>query len=1380
MALKGKIKLISMTALAIFTLGGTVFGTFAWFVASTSNDPYKLTGKSAGAYFAYGNGNDPDNANPRPFGISTPRHLYNLAWLQYMGQFDDRQYYFELADSIPDEGLDMTGYILPPIGTKDNPFVGNFNGNGKIIKNLTVSNDKTTLFAASNKHPDESMVTYTAPEIVGVFGVVGNLDSSYTGTYSSEVNTVTDLTIANATIATTTSQTLAGIAAGYVDATLSNVALSNSSIDVNDNASCIKKNDKPTFTKNISDYTAVGYCTDDYKTDICNTSTNNTYGLDVHTKEFSVDDSGDGGVGKGGSIKMTDIYHRIDSCESYANRTSTLPTRQTVYYNEDGTVRNTVDDATANDFTVYHSNGYETGNYIVVTDNQDRYNSLAGGVYKQEKQYHYYDHEGSLFYTEIDGIKHYLCAYNVVITNYINVSDTTVKANALVWNVFGGNSGTISTTYNNTIYYLDVYNQNQLRLSSGSGTTFTKQVVGGYTTYTFNNRYIGYKDGGWQMLPIPSGSPPASQEGRLNINDFRNDSYQLSYRANSTTYYVSSSANASGSTILGKTTPHIGWTFTMPNTGETGTSRIGSSNTVNGDINRYIYSDEGSSFNYNQNSTTWNVIHNNDDTYSFYIHWTTGGGCGRTHYRYIQFNGTTISLSNDSTSLSNPSNSQKFTVGKTSDAISLYNEPWTSWDDFDNYEGIAFEEVSEAQGNVVHGPDEHLTDVSSGMYYTEENTTFLPINVATDGAQQAASFDETKYYPSASNTGYIISGSGYNTNYSSSSAATKIRISRYDLSSITTSYGSGDFKTSNGTPNIYTLDSSYNYVKANSTIYENFDETLAKLKIELNKDSDYVYGMHFLEEQINKNACITARHVVLNSSSTPYSNYKMPVNSINFHLIEKGYINFFAGMFYGNNTIDGKQNDAFMSLHQIKRNPTTQEIEEIKEIKEVLSDGKDEHSYIYRFTDGKYSRAFQYNSNGAQVTLDLQPYSESLNESSLPTSYLDPSDGNKSKACSYTKVFDTQRITNHWYAIEAGQTAGAIVNSNMTYNGSVRIDNQNVPTKSSIFYFEIPMNNGEFCLGSVSGGTGGYLFYLDIGANAKKLNRTFVAEHYEFITELCTYPNGVAFIDLNNYSGSVTDGDGAFMTLLADISDYSKVTINRKNNGVNVTEGYSSTYLVGEYKNNGITLRSGTDPPDGTNIDIVAKEEKLEIRRYQYFDYDAAKHETTKTVITSTVIYDKIDGVFTERQDSATLDIVQYVNETIVYDKNSDDPNLIKVDNAHFYNNSGARIVISTLGAPTAGTNTEIIIVVYDTVSTQSGKITPTVELQANRNGNNTYFTITGYVVNYDAENDTMTFTIQVSDSLPPGYSVSGSNSYSTDHYEVTITISGIVPIVDP
>ena len=130
MLAKGKLKILGATLMTVFTLGGTVFGSFAWFVATKENPAYKINGRSAGAYFAYGNG-----TREKPYGISVPRHLYNLSWLHYMGQFDDNQYYFELANSVPSDGLNMENYVIPPIGTEDKPFVGNINGNNKIIKN---------------------------------------------------------------------------------------------------------------------------------------------------------------------------------------------------------------------------------------------------------------------------------------------------------------------------------------------------------------------------------------------------------------------------------------------------------------------------------------------------------------------------------------------------------------------------------------------------------------------------------------------------------------------------------------------------------------------------------------------------------------------------------------------------------------------------------------------------------------------------------------------------------------------------------------------------------------------------------------------------------------------------------------------------------------------------------------------------------------------------------------------------------------------------------------------------------------------------------------------------------------------------------------------
>ena len=134
-----KSKLMAFFLSVALTVVATFSATIAWYETAIRFDDKDadVTGSSMGAYFDYGNGTDAENA----YGIRTPRQLYNLAWLQYLGYFNkiknnaSEQVYFELADDI-----DMTGWTLPPIGTTNYPFIGNFNGNGKVISNLNVSN----------------------------------------------------------------------------------------------------------------------------------------------------------------------------------------------------------------------------------------------------------------------------------------------------------------------------------------------------------------------------------------------------------------------------------------------------------------------------------------------------------------------------------------------------------------------------------------------------------------------------------------------------------------------------------------------------------------------------------------------------------------------------------------------------------------------------------------------------------------------------------------------------------------------------------------------------------------------------------------------------------------------------------------------------------------------------------------------------------------------------------------------------------------------------------------------------------------------------------------------------------------------------------------
>lgn len=98
-------------------------------------------GKTAAQFIDGSHGDDQSNC---AFEIKYPVQLYYFAWLQALGYFNIPSngvgtpispVYFYLS-----EDLDMTGWVLPQIGTQTYPFVGNFDGNGHIVSNLTVQN----------------------------------------------------------------------------------------------------------------------------------------------------------------------------------------------------------------------------------------------------------------------------------------------------------------------------------------------------------------------------------------------------------------------------------------------------------------------------------------------------------------------------------------------------------------------------------------------------------------------------------------------------------------------------------------------------------------------------------------------------------------------------------------------------------------------------------------------------------------------------------------------------------------------------------------------------------------------------------------------------------------------------------------------------------------------------------------------------------------------------------------------------------------------------------------------------------------------------------------------------------------------------------------
>lgn len=199
--------------------------------------PDDFSGSSDLAYFAGGDG----TAN-NPYEISTPVHLYNLAWLQYLGYFNRKaglnndldQTYFKLTDNV---SMASFNSALPPIGTEEYPFIGHFDGNGYTVSNVTVSNTGTGKNALSIRPTaavfDESGILRTAGNtaavsIVGLFGVIGDIainGASYVDTYKEGKDGFDKTAMAvggfyadGLHIRSYTSETLCGLAAGWVGA----------------------------------------------------------------------------------------------------------------------------------------------------------------------------------------------------------------------------------------------------------------------------------------------------------------------------------------------------------------------------------------------------------------------------------------------------------------------------------------------------------------------------------------------------------------------------------------------------------------------------------------------------------------------------------------------------------------------------------------------------------------------------------------------------------------------------------------------------------------------------------------------------------------------------------------------------------------------------------------------------------------------------------------------------------------------------------------------------------------------------------------------------------------------------------------------------------
>lgn len=151
------------------------------------------------------------------------------------------------------------------------------------------------------------------------------------------------------------------------------------------------------------------------------------------------------------------------------------------------------------------------------------------------------------------------------------------------------------------------------------------------------------------------------------------------------------------------------------------------------------------------------------------------------------------------------------------------------------------------------------------------------------------------------------------------------------------------------------------------------------------------------------------------------------------------------------------------------------------------------------------------------------------------------------------------------------------------------ITNPSVPTEHRIYYFEIPLNSGEYALGTVPGKGGAYLMYFDIGASL--VGAEDKVNGYTITTRESTmkYPIGIDF----DVPGASAEGGTSFCVSIAS-SKKGVISFNvvESNTGVDISITDASSISVYSYQGTGFGTAfttSGDSPGDPQVTTITTK-----------------------------------------------------------------------------------------------------------------------------------------------------------------------------------------------
>ncbi len=127
---------------------------------------------------------------------------------------------------------------------------------------------------------------------------------------------------------------------------------------------------------------------------------------------------------------------------------------------------------------------------------------------------------------------------------------------------------------------------------------------------------------------------------------------------------------------------------------------------------------------------------------------------------------------------------------------------------------------------------------------------------------------------------------------------------------------------------------------------------------------------------------------------------------------------------------------------------------------------------------------------------------------------------------------------------------------------------------NAVYYFELPVNKGEYALGSVSGKNGAYLMYLDIGAGMDNYKEVVTTEHIETSTEARSYPKGIDFTAISGGSWTaVTGGDSAAIKVSSTTNADQTLSYSYSSNTLTVSVTGNDPPVSNEYADTDVTVQ---------------------------------------------------------------------------------------------------------------------------------------------------------------------------------------------------------------